>query len=201
MWRVNDFPGWCHGPPHLLCLQSTPKTCLREPELLPLRERWVRNLSAEGLSEVCHLQVFSRRPKEKKVKKAKKVSQSSCRGCCWRRGQWLDTPRKHTRGEARRLKGIGEWKREAGDLRERVRADEVKDDWRRGNVEVESAGWKEGKKAKGPQESKRTILPLAAPGLGITNSPTCLPHALASDKKNRILRVSLFQFHGNSKEN
>lgn len=124
------------------------------PQNLPKRT-WISPLEGlVGQKPFCWGSFWSLPPPgvrgeaKRKESQGNQESQSSCRGCWWRRGQWLDTRRKHTRGEARRLKGIGEWKREAGDLRERVRADEVKDDWRRGNIQVESAGWKEGKKER-----------------------------------------------------
>lgn len=111
------------------------------------------------------------------------------------------TQRAHQRQSWKAERHWGWKKREAGYLKERVRADEVRDDGSRGNVEVESAGWRGGNKAETAQGGKRIIFPLAAPGLGIINSSTYCPHAPVSDKRNRTLGVFLFQTHRNRREN
>lgn len=111
------------------------------------------------------------------------------------------TQRAHQRQSWKAERHWGWKKREAGYLKERVRADEVRDDGSRGNVEMESTGWRGGKKAERAQEGKRIIFPLAAPGLGIINSSTYCPHAPASDKMNKTLGVFLFQTHRNRREN
>lgn len=110
-WFPRAVP-WVFPSP---LLTKHPQTSLREPELLPLREQWVRNLSAGGSFWGLPPPGVRGEAKRNESQESQE-SQSSCRGCCWTRRQWLGTPRELTRGKARRQKGLGGGRREKQDI-------------------------------------------------------------------------------------
>lgn len=84
--------------------------------------------------------MFRGRPKERKVRKAKKA-RAAAEAAAEQGDSGLAHPESTPEVKLEGRKALGGWeKRGAEDLKERVRSDEVRDDGRKGNVKVESAG-------------------------------------------------------------